>query len=137
MPPETAAPMFSQLGSISAVLGGFAFTAASALLTLTSEARRTLSITVGLAIASAASFIICALGWTLAAVQLSGGAAMSAELNLLHARLSMGFIGGILLLFAGLGLSGWIRSRGLGIGTGTVAAVATGVVLLILRSFVV
>jgi hypothetical protein len=54
--------IFGQLGSISAVLGGFAFAAAGALLAAVDAGRRRAgSIAIGCAVLAASCFILCAL----------------------------------------------------------------------------
>jgi hypothetical protein len=140
--PEVFAAVFGQLGTISAVIGGFAFAATSELVGSGPDLRgRPAGVTAGLAAASAASVIICALGWSFASVQATGleatGQPVPAATLLLHARLSLLFIFGLLLLFGSLGVSGWIRSRQLGMVTTVIAIVSGVAALLVVQLFMV
>lgn len=121
--------MFNQLGSISAVLGGFAFASAGALLAATEDRTgRSASVSIGAAVLSATCFILCALSWTLSAVRaisLAGaGDELPSVLLSLHAVMSFVFQLGILTLFVSLGASGWVRSRKLGLFTSVAASLA-------------
>lgn len=129
-----------QLGLISAVLGGFAFTFLSALLPLSSDSRL-LNTLFTLSVLTSAMFFICALGWSLI-----GWSQMTTPADSIghippgfeakHQLLSILFIGGIVALNTCLGLIGWMRSRVTGAMTTVVAAVALAVTLSILGSFV-
>lgn len=131
------AEMFSQLGSISAVLGGFAFASAGALLAASEErAGRAAAVAVGAAVLSAACFILSALSWTLSTVRATGAASIGdglpASLFSIHAVMSLVFEVGVLALFVSLGASGWVRSPRLGwftAGAALVAAVAATVIV--------
>jgi len=140
MTPEGLADLFRQLAFISALIGGFAFAFLGALLTLSSP-RRIVGWAAGTALATAAGLIVCVVGWTLMAAQLvttppeagSGAFRFPASLNTMHSRLSLLFIIGMLLFLASLGLSGWVRSRSLGI-VSTVLAILAGVALMFVLS---
>lgn len=132
--------MFSQLGAVSAVLGGFAFTALMAMLAgQPARAGRSPGLTVAATAVSAACFILCAMTWALASVKAGALPAVAGpswvELNLLHARMSLAFYAGTLMLFAGLGCSGWVRSRRLGAFTAAVAVLAGVAAVAVLRLF--
>ena len=58
-----------------------------------------------------------------------------ASLNPMHSRLSLLFIAGMFLFLATLGLSGWIRSRSLGILSSVVAFVSGVALMLVLSKF--
>ena len=131
--PESLADLFRQLAFISALIGGFAFAFLGVLLTAPSRSR-IVEWTAGMAMATAASLIVCVIGWTLMAsdVITSAPAKSSGEeflkvalkLNRMHSRLSILFILGVLLFLASLGLSGWVRSRALGIASTVIALLA-------------
>lgn len=139
---------FQQLGAISAVLGGLAFAAAAALLSVAAGTRdpqaldRPAAWTAGASIASAACLIIAALTWALLTVQAAGAAAsgqpgmVEAQLVALNRPASIAFITGVVLLFVGVGTSGWIASRMLGMITTTVALLAGVAALFIIFQFV-
>jgi hypothetical protein len=121
----------AQLASISAVLGGFAVTFLSVVLTI-ADARRRVGVVLGIATGASACFFVSALGWSLLAAR-GHEAAFVARYEALQQPLSLLFLLGIWLLLALLGISGWLRSRPLGLvtaGIASVAALGTGAVLL-------
>lgn len=139
--PAAYAEMFSQLGSIAAVLGGFAFASAGALLAASEErAGRAATTAVGAAVLSAACFILSALSWTLSTIRATGAASVEGELPRvvlsLHAIMSFVFQLGILALFVSLGASGWVRSRRLGLFTSGAALVAAVSAVVVVYQFV-
>ena len=139
---ELYAEAFQQLASISAVLGGLAFTAAAALLAAgagTSNPNalgRPAKVTVVTAVASAVCLVIAALMWSLMAADISRAVANSdvssangiARLNWIP---SLAMIAGVLLFFTSVGASGWIASRKLGYVT-SLAALVGGIALLLM-----
>lgn len=142
--PESLADLFRQLAFISALIGGFAFAFLGVLLTAPSRSR-IVEWTAGTAMATAASLIVCVIGWTLMASEVitSTPAKASAEeffkvavgLNRMHSRLSLLFILGMFLFLASLGLSGWVRSRSLGIVSTVIALLAAVGLMLTLTPF--
>lgn len=141
---EALAQGYGQFGSTSAVIGGLAFAAATAILATGagSTDRRTLSrpaiVTVGAAIASAASLVFASVAWAflnVQAVRASAQAALpDASVRALNRPASLAFILGFALFFVAVGSSGWIGSRALGTFTTLVAALGgVGGLLLILR----
>jgi hypothetical protein len=142
--PESLADLFRQLAFISALIGGFAFAFLGVLLTVPSRSR-IVEWTAGMATATVAGLMICVIGWTLMAsdVITSTPAKASAEeffkvalkLNRMHSRLSLLFIAGMLLFLASLGLSGWVRSRALGIVSTVIAVLAAVGLMLVLSPF--
>ena len=115
------------LASISAVLGGFAVTFLSVVLTH-EDPRRRVGVLLGVTMAAAATYFIVALGWSLSA---------ATELpKSLQRPLSLLFIAATGLLFVVLGLVGWLRSRALGMVTSALAVVSTCGAWLVLRSFI-
>jgi len=123
--------LYSQLTSVSAVLAGFAITFL-ALLLGHRESNRYLSASVGVTVVAAASLLVAALGWSLIGSLLSqvvdantGAPAEGYDLSWLagaHRILSFAFLCGLVSLFVMLGLSGWLRSRALGIFSTAVSA---------------
>lgn len=141
---EALAQGYRQFGSTSAVIGGLAFAAATAILATGagSTDRRTLSrpaiVTVGAATASAASLVFASVVWAFLSVQAVRAAAQAVTLGesvrALNRPASLAFIFGFGLFFVAVGASGWIGSRALGVFTGIVAALGgLGGLLLILR----
>jgi hypothetical protein len=141
--PELTAEMFRQLAFISALVGGFAFAFVGVLLVAPVQSR-VVSWTAGISMAASSGLVVCALGWSLGASVVLVGASMeagadksslSASLNIMHLRLSLAFIVSILLFLISLGLSGWIRSRNLGIVSTCIAVLAAISSLLVLSPF--
>lgn len=136
-----SAELFRQLAFISALLGGFALAFLVQLLAAHAE-RRVASWTIGFSIGAGAGLIVCVLGWTLSAARIAGSmtetemAQLSVMLTRLHSRLSLVFIGSLLLFLVSLGLCGWIRSRAMGIVSSTIALIAAVASVLILGLFV-
>lgn len=135
-----SAELFRQLAFISALIAGFSLTFLVQLL-MAENKRRVVSWTIGFALAATASMIVCALGWTLSAAVVIAPrvqedlARWSGNLSLLHSRLSLTFIVGILLFLVGLGLCGWIRSRVLGVVSSAIALIAAATAIMTLRMF--
>lgn len=141
--PELVAEIFRQLAFISALVGGFAFAFVGVLLVAPLQSR-VVSWTAGISMAAVAGLVVCALGWSLGASVVIVGASMdagadksalSASLNIMHLRLSLAFVVSILLFFICLGLSGWIRSRTLGVVSTCIAVLATIASALVLFPF--
>ena len=126
---EAAAELFRQLAFISALIGGFSLAFLTQLLAAHPE-RRVVSWTIGFAMAATAGLTVCVLGWTLSAGYISDPAAqaemarLSVMLTHLHRRLSLAFVGSMLLFLVSLGLCGWIRSRVMGVVSTTIALIA-------------
>lgn len=141
--PELLAELFRQLAFISALVGGFAFTFVGVLLIAPAQ-RRVVSWTTGISMAASAGLVVCALGWSLGASMVMVGASMAGSadasalsigLRNMHLRLSLTFIIGIFLFLASLGLSGWIRSRVLGVISTSIAVLAAIASALVLSPF--
>jgi hypothetical protein len=136
-----SAELFRQLAFVSALIAGFSLTFLVQLLTAQST-RRVVNWTIGFSLAATAAMIVCALGWTLSAAVIidprthADLARWSGTLSLLHARLSLTFISGILLFLVGLGLCGWVRSRVMGMVSSAIALLAAVAALMILQIFV-
>lgn len=138
------ADSFPQLASISAVLGGLAFTAAAAVLSAAAagQARldRSASITAGAAVASAASLVVAALTWSLLSVQAARasatGATLGADVLSLNRPASLAFVMGLVALFTAVGASGWMGSRALGAFTTAAALLAGAGALAVVFRFV-
>ena len=141
---ELIADIFRQLAFVSALVGGFAFAFVGVLLVAPLQSR-IVSWTAGISMAASSGLVICALGWSLGASMVLAGASMeagagksalSASLNTMHLRLSLAFTVSILLFFTCLGLSGWIRSRNLGIISTCIAVFAAIASVLVLSPFI-
>jgi hypothetical protein len=132
------AELFRQLAFITAILGGFAITFLSVLLTA-SATHRMVNWIVGVTTAAAVSFVLSALGATFSAVIATDAGAdpLPSDVEALHEPLSLLFLGGTLLLFTALGMSGWLRSRSLGIATTVIATLGLIGGLFIIAPFIV
>jgi hypothetical protein len=137
---------YGQLAAVSAVLGGFAVTFLSIVLTLADDRRRVAG-AVGLATTAAACFFLTTLGWALLAAfaaqvqAVSGPARLRLDAQFRTAltitrALSALFLLGVLLLTSMLAAGGWLRSRRLGIFTTAVALLTGAGALAIIRFFV-
>jgi hypothetical protein len=129
--------LFRQLAFINAILGGFAITFLSVLLTA-SSVHRVVDWIVGVTAAAAACFVLSALGATFSAVIASEtkSGRLPGEVAALHEPMSLLFLAGTTLLFTALGLSGWLRSRRLGVATVTIAMAAIAAGFFMMRPFI-
>ena len=145
-PAEYFAESYSQLGSISAVLGGLVFAAAAALLNTaagTSDPRaldRPAGLTAGSAVLSSVCLVVASLAWTLMAAQSFRDAATNQPVSEFFHQLNLTatyvFMGGLALFFASVGSSGWIGSPKLGIATTTAAIIGSIAALIIGLQFI-
>ncbi|WP_213982060.1 hypothetical protein [Sphingomonas sp. dw_22] len=132
--PDFLVTLATQIGGVSAFLGGFAATFLAMFLTLGHESRAaTIAITAS-AIASVA-FIVAVVATTALIALLhphapAGSAASTGSSQML---MGLSFLTGMLALLVSLGASGWTRSRATGWTTSAVAAI--GVVLTLLLVF--
>jgi len=119
------AEFFRQFAFINAILGGFAFSFLGVLLTVDSK-HRVVSWVTAITAGAAACFIIATLGATFsaAAAANTGASELPASILALQKPMSLIFLGGVLLLLVSLGMSGWLRSRSLGIVTTIIAILA-------------
>jgi hypothetical protein len=128
---EFVAEVASQLAAVSAFLGGFAATFLGILLQSNSS-RRHVSWAAGAAATASASFMIAVIAGTLVALVLKPSAppgfATPQFLPWARQVLLVSFALGIYANLLSLGLSGWIRSRSLGLVT-SIAALLAGVVV--------
>jgi hypothetical protein len=125
-----------QIAFISAFLGGFAATFLGILLQ-SPNSRRHVGWAAGAAAVASASFIVAVVSGSLLALVVHPGAppalANPTLLPPLRILMAITFIVGIYSSLFSLGLSGWIRSRQLGIVT-SVAAFVSAVIMLLLVS---
>lgn len=132
------AEYYRQSAFISSVLAGFAFSFAGTLLVASRE-HRAGAWAAFLALAASVAFLPVTLGMTFRAV---GAASEPAKLNLQQAAsdhyiqmLSMLFLSGIFCLVASFGVSGWMRSRSLGIATTALSVIGMIAIFLALKPF--
>jgi hypothetical protein len=123
--PAYIAALAAQLAALSAFLGGFAATFLATLLTL-GHRGKLMTVTIGFAVASSVAFIVAVVAATMvtaiyhpAAPRFMAAASASTP----KAIMTLGFAVGALSLLAGLGCSGWTRSRG----TGWITTIAASV----------
>ncbi|MCW8106889.1 hypothetical protein OPS25_00040 [Alteromonas ponticola] len=132
---------FSQLASVSAVLGGFAFAFLGAL--LSSDARhKPRFITAALVIPSAACFVLSALGWSLISVWMGSpffdpDTPLPDNITGLHMLLSPIFLCGICFFFWSLAACGWVYSKRLGWLSSGIGLIATLLMIKILWPFLI
>ena len=133
---EFLGEMGRQIAFLSAFLGGFAATFLGILLQ-SPNSRRHVGWAAGAAAVASASFILAVMSGTLLALVVHPGAppalAEPTLLPQLRILTFITFIVGIYSSLLSLGLSGWIRSRQLGIIT-SVAAFVSAVIMLFLLS---
>ena len=129
---------FRQIGFISSVLGGFAFTFFGVLLPVPGKGRPA-ALAAFLAVAGSICFLVVTLGMTFAAgvaTSLPTEATIPASIVAQQTALSFCLLMGIGLLLASIAVGGWIHSRFMGIATICLAAVGTLGILLVLLPFV-
>jgi hypothetical protein len=133
---EFLAEMGRQIAFLSAFLGGFAATFLGILLQSPSS-RRHVGWAAGAAAVASASFILAVISGTLLAVVLHPGAppgiAKPTFLPQVRILILITFAFGIYSTLLSLGLSGWIRSRQLGIVTSVAALISAVIVSLLVR----
>ena len=126
-----------QIAALSAFLGGFAATFLGILLQ-SPNSRRHVGWAAGAAALAAASFMIAVIGGTLIVIVLNPeappGAAPPEFLGWVRKIILLTFMIGIYANLLSLGLSGWIRSRSLGIVTSVAALISAIIVSLFLTS---
>jgi len=134
--PEFLAETARQIASLSAFLGGFAATFLGILLQ-SPNSRRHVGFAAGAAAVASASFILAVISGTALAVVLHPGApsgiAKPTFLPQVQELIFVTFACGIYSILLSLGLSGWIRSRQLGIVTSLAALVSAIIISLFVR----
>ena len=125
--PEYLAEIGRQLASLSAFLGGFAAAFLGTLLALQTPARQ-VSWAAGAAAVASAAFTVAVVAATMLAVVLHpsapGPQSRAAEAGTARVVAALAFCIGMYALLVALGLSGWARSRRLGLVTSCVAVAA-------------
>ena len=126
-----------QIASLSAFLGGFAATFLGILLQ-SPNSRRHVGWAAGAAAIASASFMIAVIGGTVLVIVLNPqapeGAGAPEFLAWVRKAIVVTFMLGIYANLVSLGLSGWIRSRSLGIVTSVAALIAAIIVSLFVTS---
>ena len=142
--PEIIAELFRQCAFISALIAGFSFAFLAVILT-NKTTKQIDDWTAGFAIAATAGLIVCALGWTLSVprvLELSANISANTPVQLpesylsIHRSLSITFIACFFFFLTSLGLSGWIRSRRLGVVSSILTIIAAVYAVWILRFFI-
>jgi hypothetical protein len=133
---EFLAEIGRQIASLSAFLGGFAATFLGILLQSPS-ARRHVGWAAGAAAVASASFILAVISGTALAIVFHPGApagiAKPDFVPQVRTLIMVTFAIGIYSILLSLGLSGWIRSRQLGLVTSVAALIAAVIVSLFVR----
>lgn len=135
--PVNYAEICKQLAFISALVAGFSFAFISVLLTSDSKKKIT-DWVIGFSVASIAGLVVCSLSWTLSASRMalyveSSVSSIPAFYISMHRILSFIFILGFLFFLITLGLSGWIRSKKLGIAS-VLISVGAGIFFIFLMT---
>ncbi|RTQ53749.1 hypothetical protein EJV47_03170 [Hymenobacter gummosus] len=132
--PEHLAEIARQLGSISAFLGGFAAAFLGTLLTQNTP-QRVLRWAVASAAVSSVAFIVTVVAMTKLVMVLHPQApANVAKGGIMGARVAgmLCFLLGTYTLMASIGLSGWLRSRRMGLVTSALAGLGALLITLLL-----
>ncbi|WP_344709476.1 hypothetical protein [Sphingomonas humi] len=114
--PAYISTLASQIGSLSAFLGGFAATFLATLLTIKREGHL-LTVTITLAVVAAVAFIISVIASTVQiAIYHPNAPSFVSDFPRARIQMSMllGFMVGTLALLGSLGCCGWLRSRQIG-----------------------
>lgn len=133
---DRLAEVFRQLAFISAVLGGFSVAFWVALLTTAAE-RRIATVAAGVALGAAVSLLIVAMVMTISAVSIALDSREAYDqlppaIEATYVPMTLLFLFGALLFFVALGLSGFVRSRAMGIASsvlGALGVVSLGVIV--------
>jgi hypothetical protein len=139
--PENFAEICKQSAFISALVAGFSFAFLGALL-VSSLQHRIIDWVVSFSTISIAGLLVCALAWTLGASRMAlynGTDVTQVPQTFINLNriLSVIFILSFLFFLLTLGLSGWIRSRKLGVISTLIAGAATIFFIVIMRQFVI
>jgi len=125
--PAYLSDIAAQTGGLSAFLGGFAATFLGTLLAMRAKGRLA-SIAIGCAAVSSVAFIVAVVGSTAVVAALHPeGRGMGGDGGGPQVVMTLAFALGLYALLAGVGLSGWARSRGAGLTTSIAAGL--GVIL--------
>lgn len=125
----------TQVGGLSAFLGGFAATFLAALLALGGRGRPAF-LAIAFAAGSAVAFIVAVVASTALVAVLhpdAPAAVASAQSGGARAIMALAFLLGLYMLLFSLALSGWSRSRG----TGWATSIAAGIGLLLVSLMLV
>ena len=132
------AEFYRQFAFVSSVLAGFAFTFYGTLLVAAREHRAGAWASF-FAVAASVAFLPVTLGMTFGAVRATNQprelSVSTLESDPQIALLSMLFLSGVVFLLASFGISGWMRSRGLGIATSSLSLIGAFVGFAALRPF--
>jgi hypothetical protein len=131
--PAYLSALASQIGGLSAFLGGFAATFLATLLTLGHQGRL-MTVTIGFAVTSAIAFILAVVAATTLIAILHPDAPRAiagASAAMAQNFMTLGFGIGTMALLASLGCSGWTRSRQIGWITSIAAGVGALCILLL------
>lgn len=119
----------AQTGGLSAFLGGFAATFLGTLLAMRARGRMG-AVAIGCSAVSSVAFIVAVVGSTAVVAMLhpEGPRAGATNAGGPQVVMTLAFLIGLYALLAGIGLSGWTRSRAAGLTTSLVAGVGVLVV---------
>jgi len=129
------AEYYRQFAFVSSVLAGFAFAFYGTLLVAARE-HRAGAWAAFFAVAASVAFLPVTLGTTFGVVRAPEEYTVSTlKSDPQNALLSMLFLSGVIFLLASFGISGWMRSRGLGIATTSLSLLGALAAFAVLRPF--
>jgi hypothetical protein len=129
------AEYYRQFAFVSSVLAGFAFAFYGTLL-LAAREHRAGARAAFFAVAASVAFLPVTLGTTFRVVRAPEEYTVSTlKSDPQNALLSMLFLSGVIFLLASFGISGWMRSRGLGIATTSLSLLGALAAFAALRPF--
>ena len=132
--PAYLSTIATQVGGLSAFLGGFAATFLGTLLAVQVRGR-TATVSIGCAVTSSVAFIIAVVASTALVALLhpdAPAAAATASTGSARAFMGLSFIVGLYALMLSLALSGWSRSRA----TGLTTSIAGGLGIILVTTLV-
>jgi hypothetical protein len=138
--PDSYAEICKQSAFISALVAGFSFAFLGVLLISTIR-NKIIDWVITFSVYSISGLLICALAWTLTASRMALYIASSINqvpqtYLSLHKILSFIFVSSFFSFLVTLGLSGWIRSRIVGIISSLISVIATVLFIIIMKIFV-
>jgi hypothetical protein len=139
--PESYAEICKQSAFISALVAGFSFAFLGTLM-VSYLKNKLVDWIMAFSVLSIAGLLICSLAWTLTASRMTiysgSGSTQVPQIFLnLHKSLSLIFVSSFFFFLVTLGLSGWIRSRTLGVISSVISLFGTIFFIVIMKQFVI
>ncbi|MDB5707703.1 MAG: hypothetical protein JWN66_4819 [Sphingomonas bacterium] len=130
--PAYLSTLATQIGSLSAFLGGFAATYLATFLTFGHRSRPA-AVAIGGAVTSAVGFVVAVVASTMliAALHPDAPAGAGRLTGTAQVTMTLSFLVALIALLVSLGVSGWTRSRAIGWATSVAAGLGMVIVLLL------